>query len=281
MRIKQIEMNKGIIIIATGHPYYGRMAFNLALSIKAVENIPIALIYRPPGINHLNEDQRKLFDHLILLTDSFGNGFATKLFLDQLTPFDETLYLDSDMLYLPFVKPSEFMSTLKGIEYTGITEGSTDDPNPGYYFWADPDELKKVYGVDPVYQWRSELIYFEKGTQVFSKARELDPANELSSTKKFAGQIPDELYLNIATAILKIRPHVYKWRPAYWPRMHGDYIKPELNGYYLVSFGSNYASPQMKSLYQRISKNAAATLGMQHEFELHSKRSFLEDRKKM
>lgn len=274
-------MNKGILIIATGHPYYGRMAYNLALTIKAVENIPIAIVYRVPGLNHLSDEQREVFDEFILLADNYGRGFATKLHLDELTPFEKTLYLDADMLYLPFMEPSAFMQTLDGVQYTGITEGASDDVNLGYYFWADTNEIKKVYGVNKIYQWRSELIYFEKGTEVFAQARKLRPNEELQSIKKFGGEVPDELYLNIATAILNVAPHVYKWTPAYWPRMHGDYAKPDLTGYNLVSFGSNYASPQMRLLYGRILKNAALKMGVQPDFQLHSKRSFLEARKNM
>jgi hypothetical protein len=274
-------MEKGIVIIATGHPYYGRMAFNLALTIKAAENIPIAIIYRQPGINHLNEHQRSIFDHTILLGDNYGTGFTTKLYLDELSPFDKTLFLDADMLWLPSMKPSELFDSLNGIQYTGITEGKTGDANRGYYFWGDHDEILKVYEVQTIYQWRSEIIYFEKGTQVFSTSRTLHPEIHLKSVKRFGDLIPDELYLNIATAICNVHPHQYKWTPAYWPRMHGDFIKPQLNGYYLVSFGSNYASPQMKNLYDKILRNATTTTGMQSNFVLHSKRSFMEERKKM
>lgn len=272
-------MLKGITVIATSHPYYGRMAYNLALSIKATENIPIALFYRDPGISHLTDTQVSIFDHVIKLPEQFREGYCSKLHLDELTPFDQTLYLDADMLWLPFKKPSALFEELNGIQYTGITEGKTGDANLAYYFWADESEIRSVYNVDNVYQWRSEVIYFEKGTKVFETARSLDP--KLKSIKRFGGSIPDELYFNIATSLNDVHPHRYKWTPAYWPRLNKDIIPTNLSQYHLLSFGSNFASKGMKDKYKQIVMASAQKLGVRPMFELQSKRSFMVERQKM
>jgi hypothetical protein len=272
-------MLSGITIIATSHPYYGRMAYNLALSIKAVEDISVAMFYRSPAIDHLTDDQRSIFDYLIKLPEQFREGYCTKLHLDELTPFDKTLYLDADMLWLPFKKPSSLFEELQGIQYTGITEGKTGDVNMGYYFWADEAEIREVYKVESVYQWRSEVIYFERGTKVFETARSLNP--QLKSIKRFGGSIPDELYFNISTALNDVHPHKYRWTPAYWPRLHKDIIPPDLRQYHLLSFGSNFASKAMKDKYRQVVAASAQKLGVRPMFELHSKRSFMVERQKM
>lgn len=274
-------MLRGIIIIATNHAYYGRMAYNLAVSIKAVEDIPVALCYRAPAIDHLSEEQRLMFNRMIKLPDSVPDGFRTKLYLDELTPFDKTLYLDADMLWLPDKKPSALFDELDGIEYTGITEGKTGDVNHAYYFWADEAEIRQAYGLRNVYQWRSEIIYFEKGTRVFDGARQLELEKELKTIKRFAGQIPDELYINVATAILNIHPHAYKWTPAYWPRMYKDVVPTDLSGYYLMSFGSNFTPARVQQYYKNVLTSACNKIGIRPMFGLHSKRSWMPERQKM
>ena len=203
-----MRIENGIIIIATGHPGYGTLAYNLAVSIKAVEPIQIAVIYDTPGIKYLDKKKQSIFDFMIELPADFRSGFGTKLHLDQLTPFEKTLCLDADMLWLG-KKPSALFAELEGVQFTAITEGSSENINNKYYFWADYDEIKSAYKVDKVWQIRSEVMYFEKGTKVFSKARELNPEKKLKTIRMFGENIPDELYFNIATAILIIDMPVF------------------------------------------------------------------------
>ncbi len=274
-------LKKGIILIATGHANYCKMAFNLASTIKAVESIPIAVIHT--GLPHLTEDQKKVFDFQITLPESYADGFGAKLHLDQLTPFDCTLFLDADMLWLGR-KPSELFESLDGVEFTSITEGDSENINHKYYFWADPEEIKKAYKVDKVWQIRSEVMYFEKNTRVFKKARELKPELKLKTIRRFDKLIPDELYFNIATALLGINPHREKWMPAYWPRMHGETMPPMKDlhqSYYLLSFGSNTVSAIMKKTYDNIMQVAAYKLGIPYLFKLKSKKEWAPGRLKI
>jgi len=274
-------MLKGIILIATGHPNYAKMAYNLALTIKASEMIPIAVIH--DGLPHLSEIQKGIFDYQIELPESFRTGFGTKLHLDELTPFDKTLFLDADMLWLGR-KPSQLFSELDGIGFTSITEGNSDNINYKYYFWADPQEIKDAYKVEKVWQIRSEVVYFEKGTKVFKKARELKPEKKLKTIRKFGEIIPDELYFNIATAILGINPHMPSWMPAYWARLHGE-VMPTLKtlneSFYLLSFGSNQASPVMKKTYDNVMQVTTNKLGLPYLFKLKSKKEWAPGRLKI
>jgi hypothetical protein len=276
-------LKKGIILIATGHANYGNMAYNLALTIKKVEQMPIAIIFEGSSLSHLNENQKKIFDFIIELPETFRQGFGTKLHLDQLTPFDKTLFLDVDMLWLGR-KPSELIDSLEGIGFTCITEGNSDEINHKYYFWADPEEIKTVYQVKKVWQIRSEVMYFEKGTKVFKKARELKPESKLKTIRKFGDKIPDELYFNIALALLELDPHQPKWMPAYWSRLHGE-VMPKLSDlfkeYYLLSFGSNAVSPIMKKTYDNVMTVATNKLGLPYLFKLKSKKEWAPGRLKI
>ncbi len=278
-------MNKkqGILLIATKHPNYGTMAYNLALSIKSVEDIPIAVIFSGPSLSYLNEDQLRYFDYKIDLPDNSGDGFGTKLHLDQLTPFDKTLCLDVDMLWLG-KKPSELFASLDGVQFTCITEGNTDDPNKKYYFWAEPKEIQQLYKVNKIWQTRSEVMYFEDGTKVFEVARSLIPQEKLSSIRMFGKNIPDELYFNIAIAMLKVDPHIPKWQPAYWCRLHNE-LMPNLSilyrDFYLLSLGSNAASPIMKRAYDNIMRIVCNKTKVPYMFKLKSKKEWAPDRLKI
>lgn len=273
------------------------MAYNLAMSIKAVDpDFQICIIHSERSLNHLSDNQKRFFDLMVLLPEEQVKGFACKLHLDELSPFDETLFLDADMAWLPKQSPSELMDELADVEYTGITEGYFDiekqdrkEVSKKYYFWADVDEIVKKYELKTgiIYQWRSEVIYFKKTSKVksfFATAREIHSSHGLKSIIMFGNQIPDELGINISAAIHAIEPHQYKWVPALWPRLHGNNttnFEEIYNRYYLLSCGSNYATGDIKKLYDRIIKCAANKFHTQHVFPLIDKKSFIPDRAKM
>lgn len=277
-------LKNGIILVATGHANYGNMAYNLALSIRAAEpDTEIAIVHAEDGLGHLSGKQREIFDHVIELPENYRKGFGVKLHLDQLTPFDNTLALDVDMLWLG-KKPSDLFKELQGCGFTIITEGNDEKPNPKYYFWAEVKEIQKAYGVSRVWQSRSEVIYFEAGCNVFEQARKLIPEKELRSIRMFGTFIPDELYFNIAMAVLGINPHVERWMPAYWARLHNETM-PNLStlyrDFYLLSFGSNAASPIMKRAYDNVMRVVSNKLKIPYIFKLKSKKEWAPGRLKI
>lgn len=288
---------RGILLLATGHPYYGRMSYNLAMSIKAVDpDFPICIVHSERSLNHLSDHQHRHFDDMILLSESKARGFGCKLHLDELSPFEETLFLDADMAWLPLRGPGQLMDELSNAEYSGITEGYYDietndrsEVSKKYYFWADIEEIIKKYQLltGKIYQWRSEVIYFKKTERVksfFATARDIHANHGLKSIIMFGNQIPDELGINISAAIHGFEPHKYKWIPALWPRLHGNNttnFEEIYNRYYLLSCGSNYATGDIKKLYDRIIKCAAGKFHTQHVFPLIDKKSFIPDRAKM
>lgn len=281
-----MHLKRGIILFACGHCLYGRYAYNFAISVKAVDpSFPVVVVHSENSLSHLSEDRRKIFDQMILLPG--GTGFGVKLELDLLSPFEKTLYCDVDMAWMPKRNPNELFNELKDVDFTSITEGHTEDKSQKYYFWADPEEIKKKYSIEGrLYQWRSEVMYFKKTDRVremFALARKVHADPGLHSIIKFGEQVPDELAIIIATAKLGIEPHEYRWCPALWPRLHGNkYINPaELyDKFYLLSCGGNYATGDLKRLYNNIMKAACSKLKTQHLFQLMDKKGLIPDRAK-
>lgn len=272
---------KGIVIVATGHPYYGRMAYNLCLSIKAVEKqTKVCILYNGNALAHIGQHQTDIIDYIIRMDDSIPANQCSKLYATKYTPFEKTLLLDADTLWLPNKKPSELFQTIgEDVNFTAITEGHTDEINQSYFFWADVGEIREVYGVNKIYQWRTEVMYFNvEGRKVLEKALEITKEPKLKSVTMFAYNVPDELGINIATAIYGIEPHQYKWQPTFWYLMNKSNI-PEprkiYENYYLLSFGSNFTGNVIKKLHDSLLRNYCMKLQRQHVFPLHNKRDFL------
>lgn len=292
-----LKKEQGILLLALGHPYYGRMAYNLAMSIKAVDReVDITLAYTPSAIAHINERNMWVFDNKFPLSDA-SQPFGAKLLLDKITPYERTLYMDVDTLWVNKQSPAALFEELKGIPFTGITEGFHDYSDPAksehsknYFFWADLAEIMDKYNLlsNPIiHQWRSEFIYFEKTEAVcgmFELAKEIYGNPGLKSAKMFADHMPDELAFNIATNMCKIAPHIYKWKPSCWDRLLGDnmpHIDELVNKYYIISCGSNANGGALKRVYNRITAACAYRLGLQHIFPLISKKEMMINRQLM
>jgi hypothetical protein len=279
-------MSKGIIIVATGNAHYGRLAYNLAVSIKSVEDFPIAVLYNGSALSHIGSHQIGVFDYVIEMDEWIAANQGSKMYCADYTPFSESLLLDADMLWLPNRKPSELFEELKDVDFTGITEGKDTEPAKNYFFWADVGEIREVYGVaGDIYQWRTEVVYFnEKGKEIIRKANEITNNPRLKSIKLFAYTVADELGINIAAAMAGVAPHVYKWKASYWHLMNGNIIpepKKLYDEYYLLSLGGNVSSGTIRKFYDSIMKASCYKLELQHVFPLKSKREYLKERDKM
>lgn len=278
-------MLNGVIIFSLGHPQYGRYSYNLAVTIKAVENVPICLVHDYSSVSHLSEQQLEIFD--IRIPSSMQPSCGSKLHAYDLSPFEKTIVLDADMAWLPTRKPSELFKSLDGIKFTAISEGSTVNPSSHYFFWANIEEIRDKYKITgTVHQLRTEVMYFEKSEQVqrmFKKAQDIYINHGLSYVKEFAGGVPDEMALNIAAGIEGVEPHDINWKPSYWAQLFGNQI-PELGTlyreYYLLSCGGNHNTENVKKLYNSIVKAQAPKISHSHCFPLQSKHSFLENRRK-
>lgn len=289
-----LKQETGILLLAIGHPYYGRMAYNLAMSIKAVDaSVNITLVYTDTAIAHINQRNMWVFDNKMPYPQT-EKPFGVKLELYDLTPYERTLYIDVDALWVNKKSPAALFEQLKGVPFTGITEGFHDYANPtksepskNYFFWADLEEIRSIWALTgKIYQWRSEFMYFEKSEAVqemFDLAQSVYHTN-IKSVKLFADNIPDELAFNIAACVHEIHPHIYKWRPSYWDRLNGDSMPPIealQNSYYIISCGSNASGGALKRVYDRITAACAYRLKLQHVFPLISKKEMLINRQLM
>lgn len=283
-------MTKGILIVAAQNPFYGRMAFNLALTIKAIEpEMPVCVLHNGRGLGHLNDRQKAVFDTIIELPEEM-KGVEAKLSICNYTPYERTLYIDADNLWLPKRKPSELFAELESEMFTAITEGMFDvdkginELSKAYTLWGDVQQIIEQYELTGVlHQYRTEVMYFKKCpdvVQLFEDGKSIykDPKVVFTS---FANGVPDEFALNIAACKMGIKPHVYKWQPAYWYPLSGR-MMPEATlyqKYWILSTGGNGVTPWVKKLYDNLVKVACKKLGFQFLFQLQPKRMSLTERR--
>lgn len=278
-------LTKGFLIFALGHPQYGRYAYNLAVTIKAVQpDASITVVADNFALTHLSDDQREIFD--LVIGANIPASCNAKLWAYYYSPYDATIVLDADMIWLPIKTPDMLFRELEGLDFMAICEGDTDNPSGQYFFWADVEEIREKYKVTKIHQWRTEVMYFRKtetAKALFTDALKVNASHGLKTVKEFAGGVADELSINIAAAIHDVHPGIENWKPSYWPQMHGNTIPqaPEFyHNHYLLSVGGNMQTENVKAFYNRIMQAQAPKIGHTHAFPLMSKHTFLPERRK-
>ena len=98
-------MNYGVCLIAVGHDCFNEYAYNLCASIKNVdENVEVCLFTDKEYIKNIDKysifNQIKLLEHHHTHTLGRLNICKLKLLIEKLTPYDFTIYLDSNCLWI-------------------------------------------------------------------------------------------------------------------------------------------------------------------------------------
>lgn len=288
------EKSRGIVTIAVRHPYYGRMAYNLCATVKAENpDAVFAVIADESGLLHLSEYQKQLFDEIIPIDGKPLHGVSLKLMLHELSPFDETIFIDADTIWIPGARVDNLFNEFpEDCYFSAITEGEHNfetkesDVSKKYTFWADVESIGKEYRFKKgkIFQWRSEVMFLRKGkkTKEFFALANKIYSNPSVGFLKFVNGVPDELAINIAACKIGLCPHEFRWRPSFWVNMHGARIpQPRdlaLQKYYVVSCGGGYAAYSLRKNYARIMKVTMKKLNRQHVFELIPKTEFIKER---
>jgi hypothetical protein len=279
-------MTKGIIIIATKSHIYGKMAYNLTLTIKATgTTIPVCLIHDSAAIAHLRDEELVIFDDKI---KSDWDWNKIRFNVDKLSPYDQTLQLDADMLWL-YKDPVELFDKYADEELLVTNEGYYDIESKetnltGNYIWlADLQETIKLYDLKgKLYQMRWEMLLFKKTDNVrkMMKKAEAIRKNPKLETWKFEGQTVDEFCFYVACNIFGLDQKKTPFIPSFWCRTRNNPYPGQLNrdGYYAVGFGGIFASPGYRDMYDTLMGNACAKMGLPYKFKLQSKSNHITSR---
>jgi hypothetical protein len=278
-----MQDNQGILLLALGHPYYARMAHNLLASLRYHDPfIQVAIGVNGEGFGMLDHSQQADFNHIIEVP-VYQDPYQAKLTLDQLTPFDRTLFLDVDLLWNNFKTPQSLFDELNGVSFTIINHGIISPENKPTGFWLDTEEISNKFGFTDLYHISSECIYWENSCKVFENARWFYE-NMDYKVEPFGSGYPDEAFITLAMAKDGIKPHQDKWHPTYWepryyPRQHN---REHISQFYALSVGGAFTTKHIKDIYDNLAKHYYYSTGMTGgPFQLQQKNRIFKERRKI
>lgn len=297
-------MDKGILLLALGNPQYGKMAANLAASIRFSDTkTPIHLVYSGNSISQISEEHKKLFNSFSECPAEYytKNGKTTylkaKTFAYDLSPFKTTILMDVDLVLFGESKMSELFDTLKNVDFTFQNRGHFDLSKPvvdeHYSMWCNIKQVKEAYNTTGrYYSFASEFIYFKKNEAnkaYFDLVKEVFDSPKVSGAiyangKKiadnFGGDIPDELAFSVASAIQGRYPHKENYVNIHWFAADKKLSSSEIiSQYYGLSIGGNNIPDHVMSKYSNICQFYSKKLGLPCSYKIQNKRQFLPERK--
>lgn len=283
------------------------MAYNLALSIRHHSDIPIVLFYQGAGITYLFEDQKEVFSDIQELPIEFymnegkPHYVKPKLHLYDLTPFDETIFLDADMIFSPFKTIEDLFEENKDREIQFACRGEKRMDQTTKSEWVNLSEIENIHGFNHWYELSSEVIYWKQGDVaqiVFDTAIDYYSNHGMgikrwigekleekeNAIQEFAGGIPDEVPFSLAlekTETKIVAPYVPSyWQPAFFTKILKD-IDIQKN-YYLISAGGASVQSNIKRIYDNLAKYYCGNTEKKRSFyPLMPKQKSLPERRKI
>lgn len=272
--INEVKENKpktkGILLIALGHVQYGNMAYNLANSIRfSNPDLPIHLVHTDSSVSQF-PDYRPFTTHEVCNPDYYKIGsqivyIKAKTHMIDLSPFDETIFIDVDTLIFGGKDLNRLFKEYEFCDITFENYGLVNRQRPDKHFWCDMELAKKVYDFShDAYEVCSQFVYFKKTDNVkeyFEVVKDIFINPKLEGMK-FNGYLPDEMAFNIATGITGIKPHKSGYKILYWEysdakndnaKTWSDIVK----NYIGFSIGGNRLSKKSDATYHNIAKAQA------------------------
>jgi hypothetical protein len=292
-------MSKGIYMLALGHPNYGKMAAALAATMKfADKQIKIAVFYNDNALGKLSNAELNLFDEKIELgahyytnVDGSFNPIKARLYAYDQTPFDETLCIDVDNLWISKITPTEVMEGLSANSFTIANNGHTiadEKANKKFSPWAKIADVIKAYDIKGkrFYDTSGEWFYFKKdetAKSFFEVAQNIFNTPPTIKVSKFIGQaIPDELAFAIAIAQTELYPHENYYRPTSWNVKQTYMALCDLRKLcYSLCMGGSSNNQHLIKNYNRWCAHVYKNLDLQNPFTWKQKKHFIPERAKI
>lgn len=186
------DNDHGVVIMAYSRRRFAWQAQHLAMSLRLHSpDLPLALVTDMP-----HKAKPGLFDIVIPMTGQRRTDCRPKLDLDLHTPFDHTLYLDSDALAVRDI--SFIFDRFTGHDFAVM--GS--NINTGHWY-GDVPEMCARAGASTIPKFSGGFLYFTRTNTTaatFADARAQADTYTESGYDRFNNGIADEPILSIALA---------------------------------------------------------------------------------
>jgi hypothetical protein len=162
-------LNRGILTLAYGSPEFLRMAKGMVRSARQYNSscrIGIVTDSHDPDIH-------SLFDVVVPLDRRLGKGILHKLYLDRYTPFEKTIFVDSDCLF--FDDPDLLWKMYEGSPGFGA-KGKYVGPSDSHWAVIDLESYLRHFNVARIGLFNSGVFYFDcsdNAKKVFRTARDI------------------------------------------------------------------------------------------------------------
>jgi hypothetical protein len=193
---------KGILTIAHTDEKYIRQAISLAQSIRVHNpNFPVAI-----ATDKASSELDEWFDQIINWDFSESGYFTYTLFMDEMTPFDKTLYLDTDCLVTRSLDP--VFQLFEGRSFSVYAKDNGRVPS----WFGDITKVREFTGKKRFVGFNGGLMYFEVpgATNVFQTARKLVGVYEKLDISLMNGRENDEPIISMAMAMNDEHPSYSK-----------------------------------------------------------------------
>jgi len=287
---------RGFLLIALGDSYYGTLASTLAASLKITcPDIPIHLVKTESAMRLVQDKYLDLFDTVQECPSQYYTKNDKQVFIKskthmyELSPFEETIFLDVDVIACPNLPMSRLFDDLNHLDFTMENRSRIDLANhvPNVrYMWAKVEDLKEAHGLTSGYLYglHSEFVYFKKNDRIkafFDDVQQyfMDPGFK---HLVFDGDTPDELGFALAMIKHELYPHECPFIPLFWfltDSKLGSGLSYIFNNYHGYSVGGNATPPQVRQKYDSLARSYYGRLGLQHRYPIRTKRQALRSRK--
>jgi hypothetical protein len=156
-----IAPSRGYLTMAVGSPHYLEMAVDMALSLREHTRLPIAIAVDEPLRGVLAERYPSVFDEVVLLPARYRDGRALKYGCAEASPFESTIFVDSDCLVLDEL--DFVLESLNGDPLAMVGELLTRTDDEVHHGFSTR-ELMTRFGLDRYLKSNSGLFCFRKSS---------------------------------------------------------------------------------------------------------------------
>lgn len=296
MKTETKQHTRGVCLIACGSPYYSSWALNLCIAIKqkAPETKVTLLYHGEKSLNYIHHFTH-IFNECVLIEGEFvkRNGIQSymkpKVSLYDLSPYDETIFIDSDVL---FDETKNIETLFEKCSNSGNfvigNRGKVKVTGAQSLMWCTPADFVAKYGQETeTINSSSEFIYFKKCDEVknyFEVVKNIF-SNPPIKNIDFAHDFPDEHAFNLACVELNYFPKLLPFLPFHWEKNTKKNITQSQmendSECYGISFGGNSFNSFNKSLYDSYANKMAKQIGNRFPFFMYEKRKIMSNRNKV
>ncbi|WFU70964.1 hypothetical protein [Bradyrhizobium sp. CB2312] len=159
----------GFLTLAIGARDYIDQAYYLGLSLKAnMPRYPIAVV---------TDDETgrlaSIYDHVVPARRSLGRGVRQKMYIDQYTPFEETLFIDADCIAARSFERE--LDEVRRFDFTPVVQRHLRPGDRDEYFLDLPDLMKRM-DLRALPKFNGGVYFFRRSAvsnRVFEAARRI------------------------------------------------------------------------------------------------------------